>query len=72
MAQAESLNLGSARSSSLEDDSGSIQGRQNAAQNIDLLAAQLGNTPATIRKHYAHLLGEHGAIMGEIERVRGT
>jgi integrase len=38
--------------------------------NIHLLAAQLGNTPDTIWKHYSHLLGQHDAVRAEIDRVR--
>jgi integrase len=38
-----------------------------AGRSIDVLAELLGNTPATIRKHYAHLCTQQGGIREQLE-----
>ena len=38
-----------------------------AGRNIDVLAELLGNTPAVIRKHYAHLMADRRAIRRQLE-----
>jgi len=40
--------------------------------NIDVLATLLGNSAATIRKHYSHLLGRHDDMRQQIRAIRGT
>jgi integrase len=41
-----------------------------AGKSIDILAEILGNTPATIRKHYAHLCGDRAAIRRQLEEFQ--
>jgi integrase len=38
-----------------------------AGRSIDLLAELMGNTPNIIRKHYAHLCGDHKGIRKQLE-----
>jgi integrase len=39
---------------------------------IDILAELLGNTPATIRKHYSHLCSQTGTLRAMLEEFKGT
>jgi integrase len=41
-------------------------------ESVEVLATLMGNTPAVIMNHYAHLLHEHDALRAQLERVRGT
>jgi integrase len=41
-------------------------------ESIEILATLMGNTPATIMHHYAHLIRQHAAMRAHLERVRGT
>ena len=41
-------------------------------ESVEVLATLMGNTPAVIMHHYAHLLHEHDALRAHLERVRGT
>lgn len=43
-----------------------------AGKSIDILAQLLGNTPATIRRHYAHLCSDHQEIRRHLEAFKGV
>jgi integrase len=41
-------------------------------KSVDVLAGLLGNTPAVIRKHYSHLLGDTSNLRAQLEAFRGV
>jgi integrase len=41
-------------------------------KSVDILAELLGNTPAVIRQHYAHLLGDAGNLRRQFEAFRSA
>jgi integrase len=41
-------------------------------RSVDLLAELLGNSPAVIRKHYSHLLGDAGNLRRQLEAFRAA
>jgi integrase len=41
-------------------------------KSVDILAELLGNTPAVIRQHYAHLLGDAGNLRRQLEAFRAA
>jgi integrase len=46
--------------------------RLTRGESVEVLVTLMGNPPAVIKHHYAHLLHKHDALRAHLERVRGT